>query len=224
MKINKENDQLLQAAKEKIKFRKYRKWYYSAFVTLAAIVIFCTTYMLVMPALTLEAEQTQVDEVIAQIEALPSYEELSNTLAAYDEAEDYESYDKYLAEIQLQVSDVYAAYSALMEKQQAAVTNADKLLELAKAFKLGDTASEGEKADGSSASLAYIDAFSISKVIDGSDPLDKTGEIVNGSVDTPGNDNGKENRVVRSFDSIEYDMQITLGIRDEAVTLPSVRF
>ncbi len=34
------NDQLLQVANEQIKSRKYRKWYYSAFVSLAVIVIF----------------------------------------------------------------------------------------------------------------------------------------------------------------------------------------
>ena len=58
MKMKKmENDSLLQAAKEQIKFRKYRKWYYSAFVSLAAVVVFCTTYMLIMPAITLEADR-----------------------------------------------------------------------------------------------------------------------------------------------------------------------
>lgn len=167
-------------------------------------------------------EQTQVDKVIARIEALPSYEEVSNTLAAYDEAKDYERYDEYLTEIQLQVSDVYAAYSALTEKQQAEVTNADKLLELVEAFKLVSTTSEDEEVDNSDAALAYIDAFQISKVIDGSEPFDKSGEISGTSVDEPGNDNGPENRVVRTFDSIEYDMNFTLGIRDTDVTMSSV--
>lgn len=51
------NDSLLQAAKEKIKFRKYRKWYYSAFVSLAAIVVFCTVYALILPAITMTTKE-----------------------------------------------------------------------------------------------------------------------------------------------------------------------
>ena len=51
------NDQLLQVANEQIKSRKYRKWYYSAFVSLAVIVIFCTVYALILPAITMTTKQ-----------------------------------------------------------------------------------------------------------------------------------------------------------------------
>ena len=55
------NDQLLQAAKEQIKSRKYRKWYYTVFISLAAVVIFCTVYALILPAITLEKNQAVLD-------------------------------------------------------------------------------------------------------------------------------------------------------------------
>lgn len=51
------NDQLLQVANEQIKSRKYRKWYYSVFVSLAVIVIFCTVYALILPAITMTTKQ-----------------------------------------------------------------------------------------------------------------------------------------------------------------------
>lgn len=331
-----ENDSLLQAAKEQIKFRKYRKWYYSAFVSLAAVVVFCTTYMLIMPAITLEADRAlactyevhqhndscfdengnvmcgYADYVVHTHDPEYCYDEDGNLIcklselkphrhdaACYEEQsvlvceesedgghvhneacytgiqgeliceitdEGHEHSDECYRRTQELIcaleegdgahrhsGDCYETRNVLTcDKQEVIlhthtedcyedILNGDGevigqtricgLLQVEEhqhnkdclANKKGNTVSEGEKADSSSASLAYIDAFSISRVIDGSDPLDKTGEIVNGSVDTPGNDNGKENRVVRSFDSIEYNMQITLGTRDEAVTLPSVQ-
>lgn len=81
-----------------------------------------------------EEEQAQVDEVIALIDALPGYEEIFDTLTAYDEAGDTEGYDAYLTEVQLRVSEVYAAYSALTSVQQEAVTNVDTLLALVEAL------------------------------------------------------------------------------------------
>ncbi len=58
MKIKKtENNSLLQTAREQIKFRKYRKWYYSVFVSLAAIVVFCTVYALILPAITMATRE-----------------------------------------------------------------------------------------------------------------------------------------------------------------------
>lgn len=331
-----ENDSLLQAAKEQIKFRKYRKWYYSAFVSLAAVVVFCTTYMLIMPAITLEADRAlactcevhqhndscfdengnvmcgYADYVVHTHDPEYCYDEDGNLIcklselkphrhdaACYEEQsvlvceesedgghvhneacytgiqgeliceitdEGHEHSDECYRRTQELIcaleegdgahrhsGDCYETRNVLTcDKQEVIlhthtedcyedILNGDGevigqtricgLLQVEEhqhnkdclANKKGNTVSEGEKADSSSASLAYIDAFSISRVIDGSDPLDKTGGIVNGSVDTPGNDNGKENRVVRSFDSIEYNMQITLGTRDEAVTLPSVQ-
>lgn len=173
-----------------------------------------------------DEEQTQADEVTARIEALPFYGELSNILAAYDEAEDRDGRDEYLTQIQRQVADVAAVYSALTEKQQAAVPNADKLMELVKALLPNSAASAGVETDGNGAALAYIDGFSIGTLLDGSEPFDKTGDLVNGSIgsiNTPGNDSGDENRVVRSFDSIEYDMKFNIAAGDSDTTLTSAQ-
>ncbi len=39
--------------KNRIQFRKYRKWYYTVCVSLAAIIVFCTVYALILPAITM---------------------------------------------------------------------------------------------------------------------------------------------------------------------------
>lgn len=99
-----------------------------------------------IPVELTEEEQAQVDEVIALIDTLPDLEEIQKTLAAFDEAEDYEGYNGYLTEIQSQVSDVYAAYMALTDAQQKAVTNADQLLTLMKELALNEMmAIDGEE-------------------------------------------------------------------------------
>ena len=47
--------------KERIKRKECRKWYYTVSVTMAAIVVFCTVYALILPAITLEKNQKVLD-------------------------------------------------------------------------------------------------------------------------------------------------------------------
>ncbi|XCP84624.1 SdrD B-like domain-containing protein [Roseburia hominis] len=56
----------------------------------------------------------------------------------------------------------------------------------------------------------YVDALNIKKIIDGSAPFDKT--------DNPGNDSGDSNKVVRSYDTIQYNLEATFGARQEGIT------
>lgn len=91
-----------------------------------------------IPAELTEEEQAQVDEVIALIDALPKMEEIQKTLAAYDEEKDYDGYNGYLTEMQSQVSDVYAAYMALTDAQQEAVTNVKQLLAMMNGLELNE--------------------------------------------------------------------------------------
>lgn len=77
-----------------------------------------------------EEEQARVDEVIAMIEGLPTYDEMETTLVAYEDAEDWENYELYFTEIGQSGLKAYNAYSALPKKQQALVYNADKLMDL----------------------------------------------------------------------------------------------
>ncbi len=75
-------------------------------------------------------EQAQVDEVIALIDALSTQEEIEETLTAFDEAGDEDSYDAYLTEVIAQVKEAHEAYEALTEAQKLKVTNAAKLMAL----------------------------------------------------------------------------------------------
>ena len=77
-----------------------------------------------------EEEQARVDAVIARIEALPASEEIEETAAAFDEAEDEEGYETYFLEVSQQAQAVYAYYEDLGPALQEQVTNQDKLLEL----------------------------------------------------------------------------------------------
>lgn len=83
-----------------------------------------------LPVELTEEEQAQVDEVIALIDALPTQEELDETLTALEDAGDADGYDTYLAQTVAQARAAYEAYSALTEAQQAKVTNAAKLMAL----------------------------------------------------------------------------------------------
>ncbi len=76
-----------------------------------------------------EEEQAQVDAVIALIEALPTQEEVTARFAALEEAENQDEYKTYYLELLEQVSAAREAYEALSEKQKAAVTNVEKLLQ-----------------------------------------------------------------------------------------------
>lgn len=77
-----------------------------------------------------EEEQTQVDEVTALIDALPTQQEMDETLAAFEDAGDEDGYDAYLAEVVTQAKAAYEAYEALTEEQKLKVTNAAKLMAL----------------------------------------------------------------------------------------------
>ena len=55
----------------------------------------------------------------------------------------------------------------------------------------------------------YVLAYEISKIIDGTAPFDAD--------NAAGNDSGDENKVVRSFDTINYTLKYTTAIRDSSI-------
>lgn len=188
------------------KRRFHRRWHRVALV-LASIVVFCTTYALILPAITKEKtcpleehqhdaacyemqevttltcteahehtdacysvsqtqvlicdreahvhsedcsptaltaeEVAQVDAVMSQIDALPAYSEVYDTLNAYEAAENVDGMAQYYAQVVEQVSAAAAAYDALSEAQKATVTNVEKLQTL-----LGLTESDVETVYG----------------------------------------------------------------------------
>lgn len=62
--------------------------------------------------------------------------------------------------------------------------------------------------------MGYIDALQIKSIIDGSAPFDST--------DTPGNDSSDNNLIVRSYDTIQYNLDATFGARQEGITANEV--
>lgn len=75
-------------------------------------------------------EQTQIDSVIAMIDAMPSAGEIDAKILEYEEAEDDEGLEDWYTGVVQQVAETYQKYSYLTDIQKSHVTNADKLLEL----------------------------------------------------------------------------------------------
>lgn len=77
-----------------------------------------------------EEEQVMIDDVIAKIDALPSSQEIEDTLAAYEEDGLDDEYEAYYEEAYNLIMNVYVQYQDMGEVLQKQVTNRDKLLEL----------------------------------------------------------------------------------------------
>ena len=72
-------------------------------------------------------EQSQVNEVIALIDVLPSSEEAEQALAAYGNEGNIIEQERYLSEMQQKLEAAFHAFDALTEGQKAGVENAEKL-------------------------------------------------------------------------------------------------
>jgi len=71
----------------------------------------------------------------------------------------------------------------------------------------------------------YVSELKITKLVDGSAPFDVKGDLVNdtdGQVDHPGSDRNDDNRVVRSYDTIQYNLSAAFGAREDGVTKKNV--
>ena len=77
-----------------------------------------------------EEDQAMIDDVIAKIDALPSSQEIEDTLTTYEEDGLDDEYEAYYEAIHLQVMRVYVEYESLSEALREKVGNRDKLLEL----------------------------------------------------------------------------------------------
>lgn len=62
---------------------------------------------------------------------------------------------------------------------------------------------------------AYVTDLAVKEITDGTGPFDETGDLTaEGKVSHPGNDKSSDNKVVRSFDTIKYDLTTTFEQRD----------
>lgn len=159
-----------------------------------------------------EMKDEQVAEVIAQIDMLPEMEEIRENFTAYEIAEDEDGYNDYFFELQQQVCQVYQAYRALTEEQQKKVSNADKLMKLEWLWSVMTL--EGDfpvlEADN-----AYVKEIAVAKISDGVAPWD--------SNDDPGNDTGDQNGIVRTFDTVTYQFQVSMSSYDDSVSYSEAR-
>lgn len=67
-----------------------------------------------------------------------------------------------------------------------------------------------EERDGGLLDTCYISAYEIDEVIDGTEPFDAN--------DDRGNDSNDSNKIVRSFDSVNYALKYTTALRDASIS------
>lgn len=163
-----------------------------------------------------EKEQAQAEKVIALIDALPTSEEIEETLAAYDEAEDYDSYEAYFAQVSPQVKAAYIAYDALTDAQEAIVSNADKLMELEwiwSAATFADTSTIEPLLNGDYAYLTDVKMKADEETESG--VALRTGTNPFDANDEAGNDSTTLNNVLRTFDTATYTIQFSTKLREK---------
>jgi len=68
----------------------------------------------------------------------------------------------------------------------------------------------------------YIENISIASTEDGSEPFDNTGDLKDKKIDVPGNDSSKNNGVVRSYDTILYNLSASFAAREVTATKKEV--
>lgn len=189
-----------------------------------------------------QEEQAQVDAVIALIEALPTMEDVAERFAALEE--DEEGYAAYYQELYEQVLEAKNAYDALTEAQKLAVTNAEKLMQYEWLWTDNMDETEGEEADHQ----ARITSFEITRTVDGTTPFDNHKEHTKGCYDVnyfgdedhlictqtlykdddskhnePGDDRSSDNRVVRTFDSVNYKFRVAMASYEKGKTFNDAR-
>lgn len=155
-----------------------------------------------------ELADPQVEEVTALIDALPTQEEMGETLTAFEDDED--GYDAYLTEIVARAKAAYKAYSLLTEAQQEQVTNADRLLALEPLWSMQTLETNYPALTDDS---AYVTGITVDSISDGTAPFDDDNNA--------GNDSGTTNKIVRTFDTVTYNFTVTMdsyesGIYSEA--------
>lgn len=111
------------------KNRQHKAWVRVVSI-LAGIVVFCTTYALILPAITFEKPPDEVGELIECIDALPTPEEIAQTLTDLDEAGDEDGYAEYYSELQRKVWSAWIMYEEYDLGQGYDIPNKDRLLAL----------------------------------------------------------------------------------------------
>lgn len=158
-----------------------------------------------------EEEQARVDAVIAQIDEIPSADEIDAAILAYEEAADYTGEEAYLTQVYTKVGEAYSAYSALGEGLQPFVTNSLKLMELEyiwSAMTLEESVNDnqGTYEETLNGDYAYIANLGVFERQTGAKPFDGDNE--------PGNDSAADNQILRTYDLATYTIQFETHLRN----------
>ncbi|MGE9975528.1 hypothetical protein ACQRAS_05860 [Coprococcus catus] len=126
---------VLQDADKFLKEKQRKKWWHKLMIGMAAIVVFCTTYALILPAVTLEKncnipEHTHTDACYKTVEGKVDTEELICGQEEHTHSEECQGTDALTEEEQIQVDEVIALIDALptneeIEKTMAAFEEAE---------------------------------------------------------------------------------------------------
>lgn len=86
---------------------------------------------MILPAITLSSEQrSKLESVIAQIDLLPTQEEITQKASYYDTLGDDEGYNAYMTALTKQVTETFDEYANLPDELQEQVENVQKLMDL----------------------------------------------------------------------------------------------
>lgn len=189
-----------------------------------------------------EEEQKQIDAVKELLAALPAEETVWAEAEAFGEDED--ALNEYYIQLSGQVEAVYDAYMSLTEdlRQYIDAEQAAYLLRLKEFFEgFSEQLASSVFIGPLTGDEAYIDSIRITTVEDGTEPFDNhthddgcytmyesDGEKIRGDLICTrneytdddmehyeaGDDRSANNRVVRTFDSVTYDFEVTMKSYD----------
>lgn len=155
-----------------------------------------------------DEEKEQIVKVNELITALPSEEEIMQKTA---ELEDEDSYAAYMIVLVKQIAEAWEAYTALGEKLQQYVAEADDLM-LLEGLLSGVTLEENGVMGPDE---AYVNDIRITSMITGTAPFDET--------ENRGNDTTSEDKIVRTFDSVTYNFNVNMKSWDIKKTYRDAR-
>lgn len=130
-------EKLLPKAEDITKKRKMHNRWKQFVKIMACVVVFCTTYALILPAITMENDlyseemkQGRLEAITKYIAEIPELEEFNETLQSYEDSEDTDSYKQYFLDTRFSVCQAYGIYQVMGEDERANVSEADKMLAL----------------------------------------------------------------------------------------------
>lgn len=192
--------------------RRKKRWL-TVVTCLAAAVVFCTTYALILPAITLEKEQVSDYSYEVHQHDVSCYDAEGNVICGYADyavhTHDENCYDEdgslvcELEEIEEHVRDTSRYEEQGQSAGIAALPDAAEIPSAVAAYDEAETPGQKEMMMLTEKDSLYLSALAISNIQTGMTPFDNT--------DEPGNDSGADNSIIRTFDTITYNLDATVN-------------